>query len=200
VSARASASARSLTSVCSYHPFDDPWDLCRYSSVSPASPWGGQPRCIRVDRLGNMGCQIVSRPSIPPFPPPFSLISSLLLELTYSSRRYGLRLILPLTDQYDYYHGGIPTFLRFQVRSTPPSPRHVPTDLIRQNLTATNPVYYAPFYDINGPVFVDFKSYLSILISHRSNITGVSIAHQGVPIPADTMRRISSRWEKTRPS
>jgi hypothetical protein len=147
-----------------------------------------------------MGCQIVSRPSIPPFPPPFSLISSLLLELTYSSRRYGLRLILPLTDQYDYYHGGIPTFLRFQVRSTPPSPRHVPTDLIRQNLTATNPVYYAPFYDINGPVFVDFKSYLSILISHRSNITGVSIAHQGVPIPADTMRRISSRWEKTRPS
>ena len=30
----------------------------------------------------------------------------------YAADLYGLRLIIPLTDQYDYYHGGIGSFLR----------------------------------------------------------------------------------------
>lgn len=31
----------------------------------------------------------------------------------YAAGQYGLRVILPLTDDYDYYHGGKYTFLRW---------------------------------------------------------------------------------------
>nr|AIC85594.1 psychrophilic beta-mannanase [Glaciozyma antarctica] len=36
----------------------------------------------------------------------------------YAAGQYGLRLILPLTDNYDYYHGGKYTFLRWRGLST----------------------------------------------------------------------------------
>lgn len=32
----------------------------------------------------------------------------------FAAREYGLRVILPLTDNYDYYHGGKYTFLRWR--------------------------------------------------------------------------------------
>lgn len=75
----------------------------------------------------------------------------------WAAKSYGIRLILPLVDQYDYYHGGIPTFLRF---------RH---------LQANSPSDYGPFYDLNSLVFGDFKNYIQVLLNHRSNITGVSL-------------------------
>jgi mannan endo-1,4-beta-mannosidase len=31
----------------------------------------------------------------------------------FAAREYGLRVVLPLTDNYDYYHGGKYTFLRW---------------------------------------------------------------------------------------
>ncbi|GAA6024642.1 hypothetical protein JCM10207_003909 [Rhodosporidiobolus poonsookiae] len=36
----------------------------------------------------------------------------------YAAREYGLRVILPLTDNYDYYHGGKYSFLQFVGAST----------------------------------------------------------------------------------
>lgn len=60
--------------------------------------------------------------------------------------------LIPLHTQ----HGGIPTFLRFR------------------NLSASSPAVYAPFYDVNGTVFGDFKLYIETLLLHKSNITGVS--------------------------
>lgn len=70
--------------------------------------------------------------------------------------RYGLRLVIPLVDQYDYYHGGIPSFLRFR------------------GLPYTNPAAdYAPFYTLDSLVYKDFTTYITALLTHPSNITGV---------------------------
>lgn len=73
----------------------------------------------------------------------------------YAAKSYGLRLILPLTDQYDYYHGGIFTFLRMR------------------GLQARSSSDFGPFYNLSGVVFGDFKNYVQMLIGHRSNLTGV---------------------------
>ncbi|BGO90558.1 hypothetical protein NBRC10512_005277 [Rhodotorula toruloides] len=73
----------------------------------------------------------------------------------FAARQYGLRLILPLTDQYDYYHGGIPTFLRWR------------------NLSSTD---YSPFYDLSSPVFADFELYIRTLLNHTSPYTNLTLA------------------------
>ncbi|BGP00759.1 Glycoside hydrolase superfamily [Rhodotorula toruloides] len=73
----------------------------------------------------------------------------------FAARQYGLRLILPLTDQYDYYHGGIPTFLRWR------------------NLSSTD---YTPFYDLSSPVFSDFELYIRTLLNHTSPYTNLTLA------------------------
>ncbi|BGP23694.1 hypothetical protein JCM10295v2_002595 [Rhodotorula toruloides] len=73
----------------------------------------------------------------------------------FAARQYGLRLVLPLTDQYDYYHGGIPTFLRWR------------------NLSSTD---YTPFYDLSSPVFADFELYVRTLLNHTSPYTNLTLA------------------------
>lgn len=71
----------------------------------------------------------------------------------WAAKSYGVRLIVPLVDQFDYFHGSIPTFLRWR------------------NLTDTD---YSPFYDLSSDTYADFTAYVDTLLSHRSNITGVS--------------------------
>lgn len=82
---------------------------------------------------------------------------------------YGLRVIIPLAEQYDYYHGGIATFLRWR------------------NLAASSSKDYAPFYDLNSNVYNDFELYITRLLTHRSNITGVSMRRTVPLISALTM-------------
>ncbi|GAA5834208.1 hypothetical protein JCM11251_000571 [Rhodosporidiobolus azoricus] len=73
----------------------------------------------------------------------------------YAARRYNLRLILPLTDQYDYYHGGIPTFLRWR------------------NLSDSD---FSPFYNTASEVYSDFTTYVRTLLTHVSPYTNLSLA------------------------
>ncbi|ORY91788.1 glycoside hydrolase superfamily [Leucosporidium creatinivorum] len=86
----------------------------------------------------------------------------------WAAKSHGLRLIVPLTDQYDYYHGGIPTFLRWR------------------NLSASSPADYGPFYDLNSNVYSDFKTYISTLLTHRSNITGLTMAEEPTILAFET--------------
>ncbi|GAA5820818.1 hypothetical protein JCM3770_000352 [Rhodotorula araucariae] len=72
-----------------------------------------------------------------------------------AARSYNLRLVIPLTDQYDYYHGGIPTFLRWR------------------NLSATD---FAPFYDLSSETYADFTLYLRTLLTHTSPYTNLTMA------------------------
>lgn len=83
----------------------------------------------------------------------------------YAAKSYGLRLIVPLTDSYDYYHGGIPTFLRWR------------------NLSATD---FAPFYDLTSDVHADFKTYISNVLTHRSNLTGLTMAEEPTILAFET--------------
>ncbi|GAA5950817.1 hypothetical protein JCM21900_002027 [Sporobolomyces salmonicolor] len=73
----------------------------------------------------------------------------------YAARSYGMRLVLPLTDQYDYYHGGIPTFLRWR------------------NLSSSD---YSPFYDLSSDVYQDFRQYVTNLLTHISPYTNLTLA------------------------
>ncbi|KAK4701098.1 mannan endo-1,4-beta-mannosidase, partial [Phenoliferia sp. Uapishka_3] len=91
----------------------------------------------------------------------------------WAAKSYGLRLIIPVTDQYDYYvssqyHGGIPTFLRFR------------------NLSASSPSDYGPFYDLSSDVYSDFKNYITTLLTHRSNITGLTLAEEPTILAFET--------------
>lgn len=73
-----------------------------------------------------------------------------------------------LTDpraEYDYYHGGIPTFLRFR------------------NLTASN---HGPFYDLSSPVHSDFLTYITTLLSHKSPYTGLAMSEDPTVLAFET--------------
>lgn len=108
---------------------------------------------IRSTTLGiSIGTPLSLKPSLGIFnPKAFEAIDFAI----YAAKSYGLRLILPLTDQYDYYHGGIFTFLRMR------------------GLNARSSSDFGAFYDTKGVVFGDFKNYVEMLIGHRSNLTGV---------------------------
>ncbi|BGP14891.1 hypothetical protein JCM10213v2_002846 [Rhodosporidiobolus nylandii] len=73
----------------------------------------------------------------------------------FAARRYNLRLVLPLTDQYDYYHGAVATFLRWR------------------NLSDSD---YSPFYDTGSEVYADFERYVRELLGHVSPYTNLTLA------------------------
>ncbi|EMD01274.1 glycoside hydrolase family 5 protein [Baudoinia panamericana UAMH 10762] len=82
----------------------------------------------------------------------------------YQAREHGLRIIAPLIDNYDYYHGGKFVFLRWNginissSSSTPQSP------LVQQ------------FYT-NATIVNDFKNYINHLLTHVNPYTGISYAN-----------------------
>ncbi|KAK1752527.1 glycoside hydrolase family 5 protein [Echria macrotheca] len=80
----------------------------------------------------------------------------------WQARQYGLRLMVPLTDNFDYYHGGKYDFLRWG----------------GFNLTRArdekNPAVQN-FY--TNPAIVDiFKEYIRILLTHRNPLTNLTYA------------------------
>lgn len=79
-----------------------------------------------------------------------------------------MRFIIPLVDQYDYYHGGIRSFLRFR------------------NLPADSPSDHGPFYNLSSPVHADFLSYITTLLTHKSPYTGLSMAEDPTVLAFET--------------
>lgn len=80
----------------------------------------------------------------------------------YQAREYGIRLMVPLTDNWDYYHGGKYTFLRWAgFNLTQKKDQHNP--LIQQ------------FYT-NATIVAAFKDYVRKLITHVNPYTNVSYA------------------------
>ena len=67
----------------------------------------------------------------------------------FAARSYGIRLVLPLTDQYAYYHGGKGDFLRWR------------------NLTVESDFFTDAY------VRADYKQYISTLINRTNTYTGV---------------------------
>jgi len=80
----------------------------------------------------------------------------------YQARMYGLRLMVPLTDNFDYYHGGKYDFLRWNG-----------FDLNRAR-DEKNPAVQN-FYT-NAKVVGAFKDYIRILLTHVNPLTNLTYA------------------------
>lgn len=78
---------------------------------------------------------------------PCSLAVPLLLSFRSAAGEYGLRVILPLTDNYMYYHGGKYTFLNWLNVSTVP--------------------YGSAFYT-NAKVIAAYTTYITTLLTHTN--------------------------------
>lgn len=82
----------------------------------------------------------------------------------YVARAYGIRLVIPLTDEYDYYHGGKLSFLRFQNLSTSDA---------------------SQFYT-NADVITDFKEYIGTLINRTNTYTNVTYGNDATVMAWET--------------
>ncbi|KAK0734872.1 glycoside hydrolase superfamily [Lasiosphaeria miniovina] len=80
----------------------------------------------------------------------------------WQAREYGLRLLIPLTDNFDYYHGGKYNFLRWAGFN------------LTQTKDSTNPLVMQ-FYT-NETIVGAFKDYIRTLITHVNPYTNLSYA------------------------
>jgi len=93
----------------------------------------------------------------------------------YQARQHGLRIVAPLIDNYDYYHGGKFDFLRFRGFN------------VTQN--EDSPLVME-FY--NNPVIVqDFKNYVQHLLTHVNPYTGLSYAKDPTIFAYETGNELS---------
>ena len=67
------------------------------------------------------------------------------------AKQYNVRLVIPLTDNWNYYHGGELTFCNWRGMSD-----------------------QAQFYS-DKDIIGDFKTYISTLLGHVNNYTGVAL-------------------------
>ncbi|KAF2182234.1 glycoside hydrolase family 5 protein [Zopfia rhizophila CBS 207.26] len=79
----------------------------------------------------------------------------------YQAKKFGLRIFAPLTDNYDYYHGGKFQFLRWRG--------------IDIKSTGTLDPKVQEFYN-NRTIIDDFKNYIKILLMHRNPLTNLTYA------------------------
>ena len=71
--------------------------------------------------------------------------------------------MVPLIDNYDYYHGGKFDFLRFRGLN------------VSSANTSVVPPEVMQFYD-NATIVQDFKNYIQHLITHVNQFTGLTYA------------------------
>lgn len=80
----------------------------------------------------------------------------------YQARQYGIRLLVPLTDNFDYYHGGKYNFLRWNGLN------------FTQTKDSSNP-QIQQFYT-NATIVASFKDYIFKLLTHVNRYTNISYA------------------------
>ncbi|KAI1356948.1 glycoside hydrolase superfamily [Xylaria sp. FL0043] len=80
----------------------------------------------------------------------------------YQAGLYGVRLLVPLVDNYDYYHGGKYNFLRWAGFD------------LTQAADSTNPEIQQ-FYT-NATIVATFKDYIKTLLTHRNQYSNLTYA------------------------
>ncbi|KAI1203036.1 glycoside hydrolase superfamily [Nemania serpens] len=80
----------------------------------------------------------------------------------YQAGRYGVRLLVPLVDNYDYYHGGKYNFLRWAGFN------------LTQSTDSNNPEIQQ-FYT-NPRIVAAFKSYIKTLLTHKNKYNHLTYA------------------------
>ncbi|KAN0116921.1 glycoside hydrolase family 5 protein [Hyaloscypha variabilis] len=99
----------------------------------------------------------------------------------FQARQHGLRIMAPLTDNYDYYHGGKFTFLRWAGFNITGSQSPLPPDTMQ-------------FYT-NTTVITYFKNYIQYLLTHVNPYTGLSYAEDPTIIGYETGNELNGlKW------
>ncbi|EGG06221.1 uncharacterized protein MELLADRAFT_71967 [Melampsora larici-populina 98AG31] len=99
--------------------------------------------------------------------------------VVYVARLYAIKLIIPLTDQYDYYHGGYRTFLRW---------RGIPD---------TNS---SAFYDTSSIVYEDFTSYITTILNYTNPYTQMKLSEDPTILAWETGNELDGpdpKWTKS---
>jgi hypothetical protein len=99
-----------------------------------------------------------------------------------SAARHGIRLVIPLTDQYRYYHGGKWNFVHNRagtngvtdVDMTTTGSTTPPTYSLNVNNNGTEKANEAQFYT-NTTIISDFEGYIARLLNHVNVYTGISL-------------------------
>ncbi|GAC1504350.1 MAG: hypothetical protein NVS2B12_16950 [Ktedonobacteraceae bacterium] len=125
---------------------------------------------VRAHSLGvSVGCSLCVEPSLGVFN------STAFQHIDYAiqaAKAHGLHLIIPLTDNYYFYHGGKHTFTDWR------------------GITDENQFY------TNTQVISDFEKYIYTIFTHVNSYTGVSYLHDSTIIAWETGNEIlpPSSW------
>ncbi|KAM0756090.1 glycoside hydrolase [Meredithblackwellia eburnea MCA 4105] len=131
---------------------------------------------IRVPSCGNnVGSPYSLEPQLNTFNYTNYLINDYVL---FAAREYGLRVILPLTDNYQYYTGGKYTYLQWR------------------NVSQEN--FGHAFYT-NTQVVQDFKNYISHLVNRINTYTGVRYGDDPTVLAFETGNELGAYIGKVRP-
>ncbi|KAI0974383.1 glycoside hydrolase superfamily [Xylaria arbuscula] len=90
----------------------------------------------------------------------------------YQAGLYGIRLLVPLVDNYDYYHGGKYNFLRWAGFN------------LTQAADSTNP-QIQQFYT-NTTIVATFKDYIKTLLTHRNQYNNLTYAEDATIFAYET--------------
>ncbi|KAH9821557.1 glycoside hydrolase superfamily [Melampsora americana] len=99
--------------------------------------------------------------------------------VVYVARLYAIKLIIPLTDQYDYYHGGYRTFLRWR------------------GISDTNS---SAFYDTSSIVYQDFITYITTILNFTNPYTQMKISEDPTILAWETgneLDRPDPKWTRS---
>jgi mannan endo-1,4-beta-mannosidase len=138
---------------------------------------------VRAQSMGiSVGCQLCIMPAPGKFnPAAFEPIDYAIA----SARQHGLRLIIPLTDQWHFYHGGKHFFTG--ARGFP-------------NIAGANPATNqtqkereANFYT-DKAVIADFKTYIAYILNHKNQYTGIALKDDPTIMAWETGNEI---WDAT---
>lgn len=97
----------------------------------------------------------------------------------YQAREHGLRILAPLTDNYDYYHGGKYVFLRWAGYN------------VTFNGYPTEPGTHQ-FYT-NRKIIDAFKDYIRHLLTHRNPYTGLTYAQDPTIFAYETGNELTDK-------
>ncbi len=128
---------------------------------------------VRSHSLGvSTGCALCVEPS------PGNFNSTALQHIDYAimaAHEHGLRLIIPLTDNYHYYHGG----------------KHNFTDW--RGISDENQFY------TNAQVISDFEQYIDVLLNHVNSYTGIAYKNDPTIMAWETGNELlsPSSWTQT---